>query len=555
MAVAPDGSVVVAGATTMGGNAVVLRLTPSGAPDPSFGPGGVRVFDFGGADAAHAVAIQPDGRIVIAGTGAAGRAILVTRLFPDGTPDPSFDGDGTAGIDLAPGEDVAFAIAVQPDGRIVTAGATGSPSNAVFVRMARTGAIDRTFGLAGVRVVDAGGADVVRALALRPDGRIVAAGVGGRRREAAVWRLDADGSLDGSFGRRGAAGFTAGDRTSSADAVALQPNGKVVVAGAIGRDMLVGRFQPGGATDLTWGRDGRRVVQLGGRDAGSAVAVQRDGAIVAAGQTSAGDGDVAVVRLDGDPPRPAPLCRSREATIVGTPGDDVLVGTPRRDVIVALAGDDRVQARGGGDIVCGGAGRDRLFGGPGDDVLLGQAGPDVMDGGDDADLLRGGGGRDVCTGGPGRDAYACERITGRSGRRRADQHLVAVRVQDPGDPLAPRLVGRLLQHGDVHAAQPRDRRVAVVRVDPERHPAPVRRRERLGVEPDAEVRGAQLEADVHRLAVLGEAVGDPGAEPVPVEAERPLDVGRREDRVERPEHRPILARHGARAGPPWSCRR
>jgi uncharacterized delta-60 repeat protein len=413
VAVAPDGSVVVAGATTMGGNAVVLRLTPSGAPDPSFGPGGVRVFDFGGADAAHAVAIQPDGRIVVAGTGAAGRAILVTRLFPDGTPDPSFDGDGTAGIDLAPGEDVAFAIAVQPDGRIVTAGATGSPSNAVFVRMARTGAIDRTFGLAGVRVVDAGGADVVRALALRPDGRIVAAGVGGPRREAAVWRLDADGSLDGSFGRRGAAGFAAGDRTSSADAVALQPNGKVVVAGAIGRDMLVGRFQPGGATDLTWGRDGRRVVQLGGRDAGSAVAVQRDGAIVAAGQTSAGDGDVAVVRLDGDPPRPAPLCRSREATIVGTPGDDVLVGTPRRDVIVALAGDDRVQARGGGDIVCGGAGRDRLFGGPGDDVLLGQAGPDVMDGGDDADLLRGGGARDVCTGGPGRDAYACERITGR----------------------------------------------------------------------------------------------------------------------------------------------
>src|SRR6185436_13818934 len=107
-------------------------------------------------DAAHAVAFQPDGKIVLAGTGAAGRAVLVTRLFPDGMPDPSFDGDGTAGVDLGPGEDVAFAVAVQPDGRIVAGGATGSPSNAVFVRLARTGAIDRTFGLAGVREIDAG---------------------------------------------------------------------------------------------------------------------------------------------------------------------------------------------------------------------------------------------------------------------------------------------------------------------------------------------------------------------------------------------------------------
>jgi uncharacterized delta-60 repeat protein len=229
----------------------------------------------------------------------------------------------------------------------------------------------------------------------------------------AVWRLNRDGSLDAAFGRRGVAGFTSVKRAESAAAVALQQDGKIVVAGSIGRDMLVARFQPGGAPDTTFGRDGRRIIQLGGRDAAQAVAVQPDGAIVAAGRTSAGDRDAAVVRLQGDPPRPPARCAGREATIVGTPDRDHLVGTPGRDVIAALAGDDVVQARGGADIVCGGAGGDRLVGGAGPDRLLGQAGADLLDGGPDRDILRGGPGRDVCTGGPGRDAYACERITGR----------------------------------------------------------------------------------------------------------------------------------------------
>ncbi|MGE0029297.1 MAG: hypothetical protein AB7O78_19225 [Thermoleophilia bacterium] len=413
VAVAPDGSVVAAGATSVDGNVLVVRLTPTGAPDASFGPGGVRIIDYGGQDAARAVALQPDGRILLAGGGGTGRALLLTRLNRDGSPDMSFDGDGTAGIDLSAGDDTGFAMARQPDGRILVGGVTGSPSNAVFVRFAANGAIDLTFGIAGTRVVDAGGADTVRALVLRPDGKVVATGAGGPRRQVAVWRLNRDGSLDGTFGRRGATGFATVSRPESAEALALQQDGKIVVAGSIGRDMLVARFQPGGAPDTTFGRDGRRIIQLGGRDAANGVAVQRDGAIVAAGQTSAGDGDVAVVRLEGDPPRQPARCEGREATIVGTRGDDRLVGTPGRDVIAALAGDDRVLARGGGDIVCGGAGRDRLQGGPGADVLLGQAGDDSLSGGPDRDILRGGPGRDVCSGGPGGDAYACERITGR----------------------------------------------------------------------------------------------------------------------------------------------
>jgi Ca2+-binding RTX toxin-like protein len=131
-----------------------------------------------------------------------------------------------------------------------------------------------------------------------------------------------------------------------------------------------------------------------------------------------------------EPPGAAPRCRGKRATIVGTPGDDVLPGTARRDVIVARGGDDLVRARRGPDLVCagpgddvvnGGKGRDRLFGGkgadalrggPGKDVLaggggqdrlVGKRGDDVLRGGKGADVLRAGRGDDLLRGGPGND--------------------------------------------------------------------------------------------------------------------------------------------------------
>lgn len=411
--VAPDGSVVAAGATTAGRNALVLRLTPSGSPDGAFGPAGVRIIDYGGEDSAHAIALAPDGRMLVAGGGGPGGALLVTRLRTDGTPDATFGAGGTAGVDLTAGGDVGLSVTTGPGGTILVGGTAGSPSTGAIVRFTANGASDQSFGIAGTRTFDAGAASAIRALVTRPDGRIFAAGVGGPRAGVVLWRLTPSGRVDRSFGRGGRATFGVVGRPTTADAVALQRDGKIVVAGSIGRDMLVARFQPGGAPDTTFGRDGRRIVQLGGVETAHAVAVQRDGAILAAGETSAGDGDVAVARLQGDPPRPPARCSGREATIVGTPGDDRLVGTPGRDVIAALAGDDRVLARGGGDVVCGGAGRDRLQGGPGTDVLLGQAGDDALSGGPDHDVLRGGPARDVCSGGPGGDTYACERITGR----------------------------------------------------------------------------------------------------------------------------------------------
>jgi uncharacterized repeat protein (TIGR01451 family) len=121
-------------------------------------------------------------------------------------------------------------------------------------------------------------------------------------------------------------------------------------------------------------------------------------------------------------------CRGFTASVVGTPGADVLVGTPGPDVIVAFGGSDRISGLAGRDLVCAGGGADRIgagsaadrvFAGGGPDVLLGRSGPDLLKGsggndllkgGPSSDRLRGGRGFDRCLPGPGLDSVrGCER--------------------------------------------------------------------------------------------------------------------------------------------------
>lgn len=119
------------------------------------------------------------------------------------------------------------------------------------------------------------------------------------------------------------------------------------------------------------------------------------------------------------PCRPLPTCRGAEATIIGTPDDDVIQATHRPDVIVTRGGPDTIAARRGTDLVCSGRGHDEVRGGPGRDHLYGAAGRDVLGGGrardriaggTGRDALRGGRGRDRCLGGKGKDRMrSCER--------------------------------------------------------------------------------------------------------------------------------------------------
>ena len=420
VALQPDGRIVAVGRTSVGNNGAVARFNPDGSLDTGFNGTGTRTIDYGGLDLARDVAVQPDGKIVVVGGGGSNTALAVTRLNPDGFFDASFDLDGTGGFDLGQSES-GYGLALQPDGKIVVAGHTVSLSvdDGFVGRLKADGSPDTEFGANGVRVIDYGGADAALDVALQPDGKVVVAGRGGSNTALTVTRLNPDGSFDTSFDLDGTGGADFGG-FDAGFAVAVQRDGKIVAVGTTSTtpadgNFAVVRLQPGGALDTTFDLDGMRTIDFGASDEGYALALQPNGGIVVAGHTDLGSNG-AVARLEGDPPPPGgggapggpggpggrsavPRCGGKVATIVGTARRDVLTGTRRADVIVGLGGNDLVRAGRGNDLVCGGAGADRILGQAGTDRLLGGAG---------RDRLLGGVGRDRCVGGDGLDRATCE---------------------------------------------------------------------------------------------------------------------------------------------------
>jgi uncharacterized delta-60 repeat protein len=415
-ALQPDGKIVVAGQTDVNNDIAVARFNPDGSLDASFDPGGTdgpgkKTFGSGGFDIANAVLVQPDGKVVVAGTGNADFA--VTRLNPDGSFDTSFDGDGTAAADFG-GADYGYAAALQPDGRIVVAGQAGDEDVAV-ARFNPTGpadkTLDTTFSGAGTKRIGYGGFDAARAVLVQPDGKIVVVGYGGPIRKLAVTRLSADGSFDPGFGDGGTAWVDFGG-DDIGYAAALQRDGKIVVAGERSGDdddFAIARLQPGGALDTTFSGDGRTTVDFGGADSGSSMALQLNARIVIAGDTTVG-GDFAVARLQGDPPPSGGAGDGSGHEPGGGPGVPrcagrraTIVGTGRRDMLRGTRRADVIVALGGNDRIRAEGGNDLVCGGAGNDDVTGQSGRDRLFGGPGNDRLGGGGGKDSLLGQAGRD--------------------------------------------------------------------------------------------------------------------------------------------------------
>jgi uncharacterized delta-60 repeat protein len=210
-----------------------VRLLPDGTLDPTFGSGGRARAMFAGSAYAEDLAARPRGKIVIAGTRAQiepwRSVIAVARFRADGTLDDTFGGDGKVTTSF-PGFPEARAVALQPNGRIVVAGTDGP--DFVLVRYLRTGALDPSFGIRG-RVTTVLPRDtqtaVAEDLAIDPDGRIVVVGTLSWR-TIVVARYLPNGKLDPTFGRGDGLKFTGGTRKSGLT-VALQPDGKIVVCG------------------------------------------------------------------------------------------------------------------------------------------------------------------------------------------------------------------------------------------------------------------------------------------------------------------------------------
>ena len=210
---------------------------PEPAVDPGFGGGGAVSTGF----VAEAAAGQPDGKLVIAGRQgdlAAGTSQLVLqRLNPDGTPDPTF-GTGGKVIGAQGANEAAFAVAVNEDGTIVVAGRRDG--DMMVSRYRSTGALDTKFGTGGIAVADFGGEDTAYSIAVAADGAIVAAGgslqpaaaAGGAATDAfAFARFLKDGRPDPFFGQGGRALFAQGAGGNVAGAVSIDSSGRIVGAG------------------------------------------------------------------------------------------------------------------------------------------------------------------------------------------------------------------------------------------------------------------------------------------------------------------------------------
>jgi uncharacterized delta-60 repeat protein len=227
--VLPGGKLVLAGYSgPEGGNIQAARLTASGALDPGFGAGGIAGVDFGGDDFGLALARQADGRLLVAGRSTAAGAV-VARLRANGSLDPDFDGDGR--VTLPWGGGSATAVLVQPDQRIVVAGSGAANATMRVTRLRADGSLDTSFGSGGTATIDVGAlADLTGGAALDAAGRVVLGGYTQADEDVAVVRLMPDGSPDATFGAAGIATVEFGAATFG-NAVALAPNGRIVVAG------------------------------------------------------------------------------------------------------------------------------------------------------------------------------------------------------------------------------------------------------------------------------------------------------------------------------------
>ena len=329
MAVLPDGRAVVVGEARADARSLrsfaLVRYTRDGQLDPSFGGGG-RVFTAFGesfGSGAHAAVAQPDGRVVAVGFARhpqrAHDAFAVARYNPDGSLDESFaEGGGTiTAVDPETGagrNDIARAVALQPDGRIVVAGETGGAfKDIAVVRYNRDGSIDETFGDGGGVVTDLGGNDAANAVAVQPDGRIVVAGSGWTRgpgEDFVLVRYLPDGRLDPSFGDRGVATADFRGGTDRGQALALQPDGAIVVGGVAQLSggcrnpcerygLAAARFTAAGRLDPAFGDGGRVHLELLSSSGGYGLARLADGRVALAGHIGDEDFAVALLRPDG----------------------------------------------------------------------------------------------------------------------------------------------------------------------------------------------------------------------------------------------------------------
>lgn len=283
VAIQPDGKIVVAG--TSWGDFALLRFNSDGSLDDSFGYSGWVMTTFG-AGRVNDMAIQPDGKIIVIGRDIRSDFAIV-RYNSDGSLDASFSDSGVVITDLG-AYDTGYNLIIQPDGNILVAGTSDKGnmhSDFALVRYKNNGSLDRTFGVNGKVITDSNdwcesGYDII----LQPDGKIVMVGeypdVG-----TLLVRYHSTGSLDTSFGDGGKV-FTAGVYGYH---LVSQSDGKIIVGGNIwnrpGSDFGLIRYNNNGSLDTSFGINGIARTDFGQNDYSHGLAIQSDDKIVIVGES------------------------------------------------------------------------------------------------------------------------------------------------------------------------------------------------------------------------------------------------------------------------------
>ncbi|MFK7896673.1 MAG: LamG-like jellyroll fold domain-containing protein, partial [Myxococcota bacterium] len=313
----PDGKILVAGgySPTSSLDSIIMRYDTNGDLDTSFAGDGMLTFDVSvtSTDYIEDMVLQDDGGIVVTGyaTFSGDEQIFAARIDSNGVLDTTFDGDGVRVLMLTTNDDRGNAIALQPDGKILIAGQSenGTDRDLVVLRLNVDGSDDTSFNGDGVFAYDGGNWDTAQAITVDAGGRIVVGGLsyGTSNYDSVVLRLNPDGELDENFGTTGISTVAAGSPHEQVDAIAIQADGKIVVAGSAyngsNNDLSIFRLDVDGQLDSSFDGDGLVRNNLNGAtDAIKTLVIDEDGTIIVAGNTSidsAGTAFIARYGADG----------------------------------------------------------------------------------------------------------------------------------------------------------------------------------------------------------------------------------------------------------------
>jgi len=298
-AILDEGKIIMAGRTNYY-NLGIAHFNYDGSPDTSFnGDGKLTVeFEINDQGSTHftCTTVQSDGKIVVGGNtwNGSNSDFLVARYNVNGTLDSTFSDDGWQTTDLSVFAESVNSIVIQSDGKIVAGGNTSDQSGIRFalVRYNSNGSLDSTFSDNGIQISNLNSSGQINSLALQADGKIVAAGNvwNGSNNDVAVARYNTNGHPDSTFSSNGLQQTDLGNSEEFGNSVAVQSDGKIIVAGSVNNygnaDFVVLRYNADGSPDLSFNSNGILQSDIGGNDNCTAVALQADGKIVVAGTTS-----------------------------------------------------------------------------------------------------------------------------------------------------------------------------------------------------------------------------------------------------------------------------